>query len=99
MAMERRNPVSVAHCPPSADQPNRLLGELQEAKTAPAMAEYYLSFRYSHRHEALFSAHHFCVAHEAVWEARNAIDQVIEMLRIEATETLAARHATAPEVN
>jgi len=63
------------------------------------MAEYYLNSRYSHHHEELFSAHHSYAAHEALWEAHNTIDHIIEMLRIEAAEMLAARRATAPEVD
>lgn len=55
-------------------QPDQLLSELHEAQNALAIVEHYV---YS------------SVAHESLHEARNIIDRVIEMLRIEVAGPIA----------
>lgn len=57
-------------------QPDQLLFELHEAQNALAIVEHYV---------------HSGVAHESLHEARNIIDRVVEMLRIEVAENVTER--------
>jgi hypothetical protein len=58
---------------------HRLLDEVHNARAALAAAEHYISSFPQQR-----SLYHFCVTHEALHEARKAIERVIEMVRTEA---------------
>jgi hypothetical protein len=66
-------------------QPDRLLAELHEAQTALAIAEHYVSFwrAYPSTEETPSSEYHSYAAHEALHEARDIIDCVVEELRIQ----------------
>ena len=61
--------------------PQRLIDEVHNARAALAAAEHYISSFPQP------SMHHFCATHEALHEARKAIDRVIEMLRAEAARS------------
>lgn len=66
-------------------QPDRLLAELHEAQTVLAIAEHHVSSwrTYSSTKEKPSSGYHSYLAHEALREARNIIDRVVEELRIQ----------------
>jgi hypothetical protein len=66
-------------------QPDRLLAELHKAQTALAIAEHYVSFwrAYPSTKEKPSSEYHSYAAHEALREARDIIDCVVEVLRIQ----------------
>ena len=66
-------------------QPDRLLAELYEAQTALAIAEHYVSFwgTCPSTEEMSSSEYHSRAAHEALREARDIIDRVVEELRIQ----------------
>ncbi|MBV8995301.1 MAG: hypothetical protein JO287_16760 [Pseudonocardiales bacterium] len=70
-------------------QPDRLLAELLEAQTALAIVAYYVSCwrAYLSAENTPPSRYHSLAAHEALHEARDTIDRVIEELRIQVAGT------------
>jgi hypothetical protein len=66
-------------------QPDELLSELHEAQNALAIVDRYFNLwsTYPSTKETPSSGHHSYVAHEALHEARNIIERVVEVLRIE----------------
>lgn len=69
-------------------QPDRLLAELHEAHIALAIVEHYVSCWQARpsTQKPPPSRHHPYAAHEALHEARNIIDRVIEQLRIQVAD-------------
>ena len=70
-------------------QPDRLLADLLDAQTALATVTYYISCWRAHptMHNSPLSRRHAYAAHEALHEARDIINGVIEQLRIQVAET------------
>jgi len=66
-------------------QPDRLLAELHEAQTALAIVDYYISClnAYPFAENALPRRYHSYAAHDALREARDIIDRLVEELRIQ----------------
>jgi hypothetical protein len=79
----------LPHFPLLPGQPDRLLSELHEAQTALAIVEYHVNcwLAYPFTGNAPPSRHHSYAAHEALHEAREIIDRVIEELRIQVAGT------------
>jgi hypothetical protein len=81
-------------------QPDRLLAELYEAQTALVTAEYYVSCwcAYPSTTETPSSTYQSSAAHEALHEALDIIDRVVEALRIQVAGTpLTADRKTTDE--
>jgi uncharacterized membrane protein YccC len=70
-------------------QPDRLLADLLDAQTALATVTYYISCWRAHptTQNSALSRRHAYAAHEALHEARDIVDGVIEQLRIQVAET------------
>jgi transcriptional regulator GlxA family with amidase domain len=66
--------------------PEQLVDEVHDAQTALAVAEHYI--RSSSQKITPYTAYRFFATHDALHEARKAIDRVIEMLRAEAARLL-----------
>lgn len=66
-------------------QPDRLLAELHEAQTALAIVEHYVGHccGYPSTEETPSGEYHLHAVHEALHEAREIIDRVVEILRIQ----------------
>lgn len=75
---------------PAADQPDRLLDELNQAQVALGIAEYHLRLwrANSVTGNVPFRAYRAYAAHEAVHEAGGIIGRIAEMLRIEVAGTM-----------
>lgn len=69
-------------------QPDRLLAELHETQTALAIVAYYVSCwrAYPSTDDTLLARHHSYAAYEALREAREIIDRLVEELRIQVAE-------------
>jgi hypothetical protein len=78
----------VPHFPLLSGQPDRLLAELLEAQSALTIVAYCLRCWRAHppTRNTLPSRHHLWAAHEALYDARDIIDRVIEELRIQVAE-------------
>lgn len=74
------------HFPLLPGQPDRLLAKLHEAQTALTIAEHYVRIwrEYPSTNKTPSSEYHPYMAHEALHEARDIIDCVVEELRIQA---------------
>lgn len=79
--------------PSSLGELDGLLAELHEAQNALSITEHYVMHwcAYPPTEKTLFSARHSRAAYEALREACNIIDRIVEILRIEAARNAAAR--------
>jgi hypothetical protein len=66
--------------------PQQLVDEVHDAQVALAVAARYLSS--GSQKMTPYATYHSCATHEALHEARKAIDRVIEMLRAEVAGSL-----------
>jgi hypothetical protein len=73
-------------CTPFSLPPKQCLDEVHDAQAALAVAEHYISF--CPQTISPSSTYHFYATHEALHEARRAIDRVIELLRAETGRSL-----------
>lgn len=76
-----------------------LLDELRDAQTALAVAEHRISFwrECPVTEEASCAAYRSYEAHETLLEARNVIDRVVEIVRLEVANTLRHTNEAKPK--
>jgi hypothetical protein len=91
----------VTQFPPSADKPDRLLTELHEAQLALTMAEHHVRLwraKLATMGKVQYRPRVSYVAHQALHEAGRAIDDIAELLKIQAHGTRATQQGNSTHV-